>query len=325
MFAMSKGNIVPKLFRSFSESNIQRGNNDRGDTKETSNASTRHRRVMLKCGRARRKWESKQREDSSSSAKTETSSSGDGNATNKKNTNQDIEKADEKEDNANTMIFGIPMGNPIRERYIRSQQKIKYPKTWSGWKAVWKRAWAKYLWTFEGFLLKEKKRDAEGNIIPQDQQENDPNKEEDKSLHDKATETASKIALNVQKNISTLKEETPKLVQMGQQITGVSTKEELREWVGNQLKLGTACLSEFMKGYRKGRDEEVDRMLHEYFKDLDDKKEPDEVGADENLDNDNGTLKVKRVKRTWGRRERRRLKALGDKLETALAESAVST
>ena len=103
---------------------------------------------------------------------------------------------------------------------------------------------------------------------------------------------------------------------MGQQITGVSTKEELREWVGEQLKLGTACLSQFMRGYRKGRDDEVDRMLHEYFKDLDKQTEPDGKTADESLNNqdgendDNTNKHAKRF--TWGRRERRRLKSRRD-------------
>jgi hypothetical protein len=46
---------------------------------------------------------------------------------------------------------------------------------------------------------------------------------------------------------------------LGQEITGASTKEDLKVWVGDMLKLGTECLTEFMSGYRKGRDEEIDR------------------------------------------------------------------
>lgn len=333
ILVMSKDNIVTNLFRCFSESSIQHGNDDRDrDIKHTSNASA-HRRGLLKYGRARRKWESKKREDSISPAKAETStsnSSGESDATDEKNTNEDKQKADETKDDANNEMFGIPMKNPIRERYLRSQQVIIYPKTWSGWKALTKRAWTKYLWTFEGFLLAEKnKLDANGNLIPIVEEENDesaPSKEE-KSLKDKATDTATDIASNVQKNISTIKEETPQLLKMGQKITGVSSKEELREWIGAQLRLGTACLSEFMKGYRKGRDEEVDRMLHQYFKDLDEKTEPDEVKTDENFENDvtvhHGSVnRMKRAKRTWGRRERRRLKAMGGKVETTPVESA---
>lgn len=192
---------------------------------------------------------------------------------------------------------------------------------------MFERAWETYLWTFEGFIITPKKRDAYGNVIPEgegDREEGKADDSKEKSLQDKATDAASEIAQNVQKNISTIKGEAPKLIQMGQQITGVSTKEELREWVGEQLKLGTACLTEFMRGYRKGRDEEVDRMLHQYFKELDDpggaEKNMDKKGASQVADSrelgkeeelaDDGERRTtpKREKRNWGRRERRRAK-----------------
>ena len=254
-------NIHNNLCRYFSDSGIKHKNNDeRGD----------RRRIALKSGRARRKRKLKRREEESIEKDDTTttihkSNVDDGIKDTTKNANDDILKDYKRDDD--TMIFGIRIpGNPIRERYIESQRKINYPKTWNGWKTVMKRTWDTYLWTFEGFLLAEKKRDADGNIIPDDtKEESDDDKEEDKTLQDKATDAAEKISQNVQKNISTIKEEAPKLVQMGQQLTGISTKEELREWVSEQLKLGTTCLSEFMKGYKKGRDQEIDRMLHEYF------------------------------------------------------------
>eukprot|EP00577_Skeletonema_sp_RCC1716_P025367 CAMPEP_0113433902 /NCGR_PEP_ID=MMETSP0013_2-20120614/35250_1 /TAXON_ID=2843 ORGANISM="Skeletonema costatum, Strain 1716" /NCGR_SAMPLE_ID=MMETSP0013_2 /ASSEMBLY_ACC=CAM_ASM_000158 /LENGTH=185 /DNA_ID=CAMNT_0000323761 /DNA_START=514 /DNA_END=1069 /DNA_ORIENTATION=+ /assembly_acc=CAM_ASM_000158 len=128
----------------------------------------------------------------------------------------------------------------------------------------------------EGFLLPVKKRDEHGNIIPDDEvnADEDDDADEKTTMKEKATDAANQMAGNLQKNISTIQEEAPKLIQMGQQATGISSREELRAWVGEQLKLGTACLTEFMKGYRSGRDDEVDKMLHEYFKDLDE-EEPD--------------------------------------------------
>eukprot|EP00579_Thalassiosira_antarctica_P006661 CAMPEP_0201881392 /NCGR_PEP_ID=MMETSP0902-20130614/11710_1 /ASSEMBLY_ACC=CAM_ASM_000551 /TAXON_ID=420261 /ORGANISM="Thalassiosira antarctica, Strain CCMP982" /LENGTH=385 /DNA_ID=CAMNT_0048409595 /DNA_START=21 /DNA_END=1178 /DNA_ORIENTATION=- len=317
-----------KLLRHFSDSNKEHDNGDK--------PSKRHRRVVLKYGRARRKWESKQREeDSLSSVKTESAtlkSSEDSDVTKKKSANDDDTlKADNKEDN-NTM-FGVSMGNPLRERYIQNQRKIKYPRTWTGWKTVWQRAWTKYRWTFEGFILEEgkTKRDAYGNILPQDEESDDDasTKEDDRGLREKATDAADQVAQNVQKNISTMKEEAPKLLQMGQQVTGISSREELREWLSAQLKLGTACLGEFMKGYRKGRDDEVDRMLHQYFKDLDDEKEPknEEEGnesSDDGVIRDGDAKIVKRQKRVWGRRERRRLKELSGRAVATPVESDTS-
>lgn len=228
-------------------------------------------------------------------------------------------------------VFGSrEFGNPIRDRYIRSLQKINYPNTVGGWKTVFQKSWEKYLWTFEGFLLKEKKRDVNGNIIvPQQGQginandnDDDEEKEEEadrKGLRDQVTDAAQGIAKNVQKNIATLQQETPQLIEMGQRMTGVSTKEELRAWVGDQLKLGTACLNEFMAGYRKGRDVEIDRMLHDYFSELEeDKSKVESVGAEERkgdevdeqrLEQANNELRNRgREKRAWGRSERRRLK-----------------
>ena len=68
-------------------------------------------------------------------------------------------------------LFGIPIGNPIRDRYIRSQQKVIYPKTLAGWRTVLEQTRETYLWTFEGFLIKEKRRDANGNVIPEEEEE----------------------------------------------------------------------------------------------------------------------------------------------------------
>jgi hypothetical protein len=35
------------------------------------------------------------------------------------------------------------------------------------------------------------------------------------------------------------------------------------------LRLANECVTEFMKGYRLGRDDEVDKMLTQYFQELD--------------------------------------------------------
>jgi hypothetical protein len=256
------------------------------------------------------------------------------------------------DDGSGNTLFGIPIGNPIRDRYIRSQQKVTYPKTLAGWRMVFRQTWDTYLWTFEGFLIKEKRRDADGNVIPEvegpevegpevegqevegpdaegsdERPREEPGEEEDRSLQDKANEAADIIVSNVQKNISTITRETPRLIKMGQDITGASTKEEMRVWVGDMLKLGTACLSEFMKGYRKGRDEEIDRMLHEYFKELDEEKGQDAADPMESEgalqeDKVGAAQRMKKGKRSWGRSERRRLKALADRMKNAFPDNA---
>jgi hypothetical protein len=57
--------------------------------------------------------------------------------------------------------------------------------------------------------------------------------------------------------------------------TKIYTKEDLKKWAGEQLKLATQCVNEFMAGYRSGRDEEVEKMLNQYFKEEGDEKEAD--------------------------------------------------
>lgn len=280
------------------------------------------RRKVLKSGRAHRKMQLKQATHKKSASKPE----------NSKPTNPPEEalvesKSDDYHqetipNSPKDSLFGVPMGNPLRERYIRSQQKINYPKTWSGWKEIFRRTKDTYLMTFEGFLLPKKKRDEHGNIIPDDEVRADEEDDADEkvTMKEKATDAANQIAGNVQKNISTIQQEVPKLVEMGQKVTGISSREELRAWVSEQLKLGTACLTEFMKGYRSGRDDEVDKMLHEYFKGLDEEKKDTATNsidgvATESENNDTDTKSPKQ-RRLWGRKERRRAKAVSSKMDT---------
>lgn len=330
-----------------------------GDHQEafTAHRRSRLRRETLTCGRARRKWISKQKrrkEEEVSSTTDDESNDKDDGGTRSEVDNNNLNKTENIKDKENdeyipTFMRPQPIGNPIRERYIRSQRKIKFPRSIEGWKLVWRRSVATYLWTFEGVFTKEKRRDERGNILPdhddieEEEEEEDSSveaskKEEDNnntnnnSLHDKATDAAGTIVHNVQKNISTMKEQTPKLIEMGKEMTGVSNKDELREWVSDQLRLGTACLTEFMRGYRKGRDEEMDRMLHEYFKELDEIKnnesdattnaavDPKIDGDDNSLPNEEDVVAQqqhrKTEKRPWGRNERRRIKALANKIST---------
>jgi hypothetical protein len=323
--------------------------NDEQQEAFTAHRRSKLRRETLKCGRSRRKWILKQKR-----SKEEESSSSDDELNDKDDSKieeylgNNVKKTENVKDNDNenddeyipTFMRPEPIGNPIRERYIRSQRKIKFPKSINGWKTVWKRSVDTYLWTFEGVFIKEKRRDERGNILPDHEEEEDDSvdatkkEEEDEnnhSLQDKATDAAGTIVDNVQKNISTMKEHTPKIIEMGKEMTGVSNKEELREWVSDQLRLGTACLTEFMRGYRKGRDEEMDRVLHEYFKELDEVKNNESdatTTADPKNDDDDNSLQNEEddvakqqhrkmiERRPWGRSERRRIKVLANRIST---------
>lgn len=293
--------------------------------------------VTLKYGRARRKWESKHRVDNaiiSTSRKPMVDDKEvnkpalDQTASSSENDSEENEAT--KKGTVSDILFGKPLESPIRHKYRKTQ--YHFPNTWNGWKSSFQRVWTTYLSTFEGFITKEKKRDADGNIIEEGKDDAGDQSKDENSLQEKAKEVAGEIASNVQKNISTIQQESPTILQMGQQITGISTKEELRAWVGEQLKLATECLAQFMKGYRVGRDDEVDKMLHEYFKEVDEQKEPEHAHGSSN--NDVGSMMneididsnvkelVKRENRSWGRKKRRRLKSVMDKSDSFSLETS---
>ena len=331
--------VFPACSRQFSLSPSHSSDGDDCDG-ETDSPKRRRRRV-LQCGRARRKIESRRREDESffSTKPNQTLESDDSlhksrqiyhesldvDTTNNKHAEERIDY-----NNTSTVLFGSPMDNPIRRAYIESQIKWKYPRTIEGWKYVLGRAWANYLWTWEGWLLPTKLRDEHGNIV-------EPEKEDEsakETWNEKAADAAGQISQNVQNNISTIQQEAPKLLLTAQKLTGISTKEELKQWASEQLKLGTECLTMFMKGYREGRDEEVDKMLHEYFKDeekLNDttssEESEKEVTQQQLQQQDKPVEKEKpknkiREERPWGRKERRRLKSVRNESQIADAEGS---
>ena len=225
----------------------------------------------------------------------------------------ELHEADPIERNENWHIAKILKGpqvvNPIRQMYIDSMTPWKFPRTIDGWRRSWRGAWNTYLWTWEGYLIPEKERDEHGNVIGLKKKEEDNITKE--TAKEKATEAATQIAQNVQNNIATIQHEAPKLLTTAQQLTGISTKEELKAWVSEQLKLATECLSMFMKGYREGRDDEVDKMLHEYFKELDDEKQTEEstdnaeTATEQSFSGDNVPEARLKRNRPWGRQARR--------------------
>ena len=287
-------------------------------------------RRLLPHGRSRRKLEVRRRNDALSSSRQQV------NKGEEQKQESQVSRQDDdmpaKEDTSSThielndnwhiaeILRDKPMGNPIRQAYIESQIPWKYPRTIEGWRTCFRRAWNTYLWTWEGILVTEKIRDEHGNIIgvkgKEVEEDNDTTNTKE-IVKDKATEAATQIAQNVQSNVMTMKREAPKILSAAQKITGISTRDELKQWVSEQLKLGTECLSMFMKGYREGRDEEVDNMLHEYFKELDEGKESENSSiSDDNTQteptgneaNDAATRTRTRIidDRSWGRKSRRK-------------------
>jgi hypothetical protein len=120
---------------------------------------------------------------------------------------------------------------------------------------------------------------------------------------------------NVDHNVEMLKEEGSDIAEMFKEKTGVRTQQDAKAWAMEQLKLANECVADFMKGYREGRDEEIDKMMNEYFKDIDfdnekeDDAKRDKSGNDiDSKDADSDT--TEEVQRNAGRRRRREPRTL---------------
>ncbi len=130
-------------------------------------------------------------------------------------------------------------------------------------------AWRDYKLTWVGFFDNwESKEDnaAADNVNYQD-------RIKDKILENVNDENIidgqAQIRKNVKRNIKTLRKEGAEVVEVVKDFTGISTKEELTKWAMDQLRLANECVGEFMKGYRRSRDEEIDKMMNQYFQEFD--------------------------------------------------------
>jgi len=129
-------------------------------------------------------------------------------------------------------------------------------------------AWADYTSTWEGFfdnakLKKEEEQKQEDDYLS--------------SIDTEAMEQKGKdMRANVDRNVEMLKEEGSDIAELIKEKTGVRTQKDAKAWAMEQLKLANECVADFMKGYREGRDEEVDKMMNEYFKDIDFDNEKEE-------------------------------------------------
>lgn len=164
-------------------------------------------------------------------------------------------------------IWGNPQADPPEVSSAAAHQR---PRSLKEYRRAFSLAWAEYVSSFEGFLLPERK----------------PKKDEERQDEESKidwSEKGKEVADNLERNVTDMQAEGKKLVELAKQETGISTKDELKAWAADQMKLATACLSEFMAGYRQGRDEEVDRMLNEYFQDLQENTASSKGASDENI------------------------------------------
>lgn len=159
-------------------------------------------------------------------------------------------------------------------------------------------AWADYKFTWVGFFNQNRKdkaineeelRDENGVFIDTE----------------KLLEKQKELRNNVDRNVETIKEGGGAVLDEMKEITGIHNNRDLKKWAMEQLKLANECVGDFMKGYREGRDEEVDKMMNEYFKDIDFDYDDEDEDEDVGMEREKNKIKGKNV----GRRRRRAIKS----------------
>lgn len=207
---------------------------------------------------------------------------------------EECDSEDEGEDadeESSDSIYKILTGRPQEDPsdYVEEgRKKYVLPKTLEGWKTFVRDVWTTYYNTFQGWETEEERIEREREErrtkgLPVDDADGEDETEtvyEIEYDEDALRRKQKDITDNVGRNLNIAHSTGQDLLEKAKEKTGIRTKEDLKIWAGEQMKLATACLSEFMGGYREGRDEEVDRMLNEYFKDLDENDEEEKSGND---------------------------------------------
>lgn len=126
-------------------------------------------------------------------------------------------------------------------------------------------AWVEYKRTWEGFFS------SSGFLVEEKTEKNTAEAKQEEPGETEIERTGKKIQKNLSQNVSFLQEETETLRNEVKERTGIRSSEDLKELAREMMRLASDCVAEFLAGYRKGRDDEVEKMLTEYFKDLQEK------------------------------------------------------
>lgn len=162
----------------------------------------------------------------------------------------------------------FPSAINVHDNNRHEESHIKWPKTLSWWTNVVKAVYKEYRDTW---------RD------PDEKEEAAKRRLQDEELEKQVSEWiethedfVSKNKKNVRRNTVYLRKEGAKAITAMKDRTGIYNLNDLKSVMKEMMRLAIECVSEFTKGYRAGRDAEIERVLNEYFKKLDEneKKQP---------------------------------------------------
>jgi hypothetical protein len=132
--------------------------------------------------------------------------------------------------------------------------KLIYPTTFSGWRNAFSMTIKEYLSTWEGFFT------SKGFLV-----EDTPTEPVDIEA---AKQKANEVTDNVKRNAKFARDESLKFREVVREKTGIQSQDDVRRVTADMMQLASDCVKDFMGGYRKGRDDETEKMLTEYFKSL---------------------------------------------------------
>ena len=165
------------------------------------------------------------------------------------------------------VLFPDPYNNPVGQAPEKStRKKLSLRQR----REVFRQAWAMYKETWQGFSDESQRNNQEGVDSTEKDQNSGTGVDEEVDNASKRKDNTMKS--NVERNLEFTRREGKAFLEEAKKQTGIKNSDDLKAFAAEQMKLANTCLKEFMAGYRQGRDEEIDRMLHEYFQDGDSQK-----------------------------------------------------
>lgn len=198
----------------------------------------------------------------------------------------------ETKDKESLNILGAnPQPNPpevqkkLESKYRKISLAMAIPEVWDQYKMTW-----------DGFFDNHNKQ----KIKKEDEEEGNNNYDyKDFIDEEELTRKQRDIRKNIKRNVKVLREEGGHALEKAKTITGIRNKNDLVEFSMEQLKLANECVGEFMNGYRKSRDDEIDKMMNQYFQEEGDKTQMNVLGSQHSKEGFKSGRRKRRRKSKW--------------------------
>ena len=159
----------------------------------------------------------------------------------------------------NRTVMDILFPNPFKD--MPQPEERKWPRTYSKWKEILSLTWRDYKETWVGFTTSK-------GILVQDQNDAQQQQLAEQQRNDMIDAKKNEVMRNMKRNRRFLQVTAMKIRHEVRTRSGITSMEDMKQYAADAMRLATECLQQFMSGYRKGRDDEVEKMLTQYFQQL---------------------------------------------------------